>query len=352
MWAGTSDLPTFKRLMDAAPGDQGRGTPAPPTSSHDEPGRSVNALEGPRLCIALATRNRCDLAVQALESVLPQLQDGDELVVVASASDDDTHARITELLALRRRSARVVVDPIGGVSRARNLVLVHAEAPIVCFFDDDELVDPNWIESLRMAWLHAQADVAVIGGPIRPQWETHRPSWLRDDILYVLSLLDLGAAPRKLDQAPRIGYIWGGNMSVRRQAALEVGGFDEQRGLRPSAPLGRGEEEHIQRRMAAQGWQVWYEPSAIVHHQLPARRTTLQYFRRAFREAARGAARQGMPRRLASIRLAVSLSRFAAALVLVKRDDVARASLHVAYAWTLLTSPRARRPAPPCRSEG
>lgn len=309
------------------------------------------APEAPRLCIALPTRNRCDLAVQALESVLPQLQDGDELIVVDSASEDDTHERITELLASRQHSARVLVDPVGGVSRARNLALAHAETPIVCFFDDDELVDPNWVESLRTAWLHAQADVGVIGGPIRPQWETRRPSWLRDDILYVLALLDLGATPRKLDQAPQIGYVWGGNMSVRRQAALEVGGFDELRGSRPSAPLGRGEEEHLQRCMAAQGWQVWYEPSAIVHHQLPATRTTPRYFRRAFREAARTAAGQGMPRRLASIRLAVSLSRFAAAVVLLKRDDVARASLHVAYAWTLLTSPRARRPAAPRHSE-
>ena len=203
------------------------------------------------------------------------------MVVVASACADETYARLTALLALRRHSARIVDDPIGGVSRARNLALAHAEAPIVCFFDDDELVDPNWIESLRTAWLHAQADVAVIGGPIRPRWETRRPSWLRDDILYVLSLLDLGPAAQQLDQSPHIGYIWGGNMSVRRQAALEVGGFDELRGVRPSAPLGRGEEEHIQRRMAARSWQIWYEPSAIVHHQLPATRTTLQYFRRA-----------------------------------------------------------------------
>jgi hypothetical protein len=312
----------------------------------------VNTPVGPRLSVALATRNRCDLAAQALESVLPQLQNGDELVVVDSASEDDTHARIAELLALQQSAARLIVDPVGGVSRARNLVLANAEAPIVCFFDDDELVDPNWVESLRTAWLHAPADVGVIGGPIRPQWEARRPSWLRDDILYVLSLLDLGTAPRRLDQEPRIGYVWGGNMSVRRLAALEVGGFDELRGLRPSAPLGRGEEEHLQRCMAGQGWQVWYEPSAIVHHQLPANRTAPRYFRQAFREAARTAAGQGMPRRLASIRLAVSLSRFAAALVLLKRDDVVRASLHVAYAWTLLTSPRARRPAAPRRSEG
>jgi glucosyl-dolichyl phosphate glucuronosyltransferase len=312
----------------------------------------VNAPEGPRLCVALATRNRCDLAVDALESVLPQLQDGDELVVVDSASEDDTRARITELLTKRHRPARIIVDEVGGVSRARNLILANAEAPIVCFLDDDELVAPDWIESLRTAWHRAEADVAVIGGPIRPHWETRRPSWIRDDLLYVLSVLDLGAARRKLDQAPRIGYVWGGNMSVRRQAALEVGGFDELRGLRPAAPLARGEEEDLQRRMAARGWAVWYEPSAIVTHRLPARRTTPRYFRRAFREAARAAKHQGMPRRLASLRLAVSLSRLAAALLLLKRDEVARASLHVAYAWTLVTSPRAGLPAALRRSEG
>jgi GT2 family glycosyltransferase len=312
----------------------------------------VNASEGPRLCVGLPTRNRRDLAVQALEAVLPQLRDGDELIVVASASEDDTHARISELLALRRPGARVIADGIGGISRARNLILEEAEAPIVCFFDDDELVAPDWIESLRTAWSHARADVAVIGGPIRPHWETGRPSWMRDDILYVLSVQDLGAPARLLDQVPLVGYVWGGNMSVRRAAALEVGGFDEQRGLGPSAPFGRGEEEHLQRCLAARGWHVRYEPSVVVTHRLPGRRTTLRYFRRAFREAARASAHQGTSRRLASFRLGASLSRLAAALVLFDRDDAARATLHVAHAWTLLTSPRSGVAAAPGRSEG
>jgi glycosyltransferase involved in cell wall biosynthesis len=311
----------------------------------------MNASEGPRLCAALPTRNRRDLAVQALESVLPQLRDGDELIVVVSASEDDTHARISELLALRRPTARVIVDDVGGISRARNLILAEAEAPAVCFFDDDELVAPDWIEKLRMAWRQAEADVAVIGGPIRPLWETGRPSWMRDDILYVLSVQDLGASARTLDQTPHVGYVWGGNLSVRRVAALEVGGFDERRGLGPSAPFGRGEEEHLQRCLAARGWRVRYEPSVVVTHRLPGRRTTLRYFRRAFREAAHASAHQGMSRRLASFRLGVSLSRLTAALMLVKRDDVARASLHVSYAWALLTCPRAELPAATRRSE-
>ena len=302
----------------------------------------MNATAGPRLCIALPTRNRCELATQALESVLPQLQDGDELVVVDSASDDGTGARIGELLAGREHAARVIFEPLGGVSRARNLALADTDAPIVCFFDDDELVDSHWVENLRAAWRGAPADVAVIGGPIRPQWDTRRPNWLRDDMLYVLSLLDLGPDRLELDQEPRVGYVWGGNMTVRRAAALSVGGFDELLGVSPAAPLGRGEEEDFQRRLASSGWQVWYEPSTVVHHQLPTARTTPQYFRRAFREAARGAANRGMSRRIASVRLASSLARLAAALLRLRRDEVTRTSFGVAYAWTLLTSRRVR----------
>ena len=156
-------------------------------------------------------------------------------------------------LAANVAGARAITEPDGGISAARNRALREAARPVVCFVDDDVRVQPGWLDALRRAWSESAEDVACIGGPLLPEWQAPRPPWLADYLLYVVSVLDLGGERRRLDQAPRVGYVWGGNFSVRVEPALALGGFDPARGVRPADPLDRGEEEDLQRRYARHG---------------------------------------------------------------------------------------------------
>ncbi|MEO8291387.1 MAG: glycosyltransferase, partial [Gaiellaceae bacterium] len=226
------------------------------------------------LTVAVPTRNRRDLVLGALEAIAGELRPGDELLVVDNGSTDGTGEAARAFFAGRVPFGRVVVEPEGGLSQARNRALAEAGEAVVCFVDDDVRVETGWLEALRKAWCATGERTACIGGPMLAEWEAPRPPWLADHLLYIVAVLDLGGDRRRLGQAPGTGHVWGGNFSVRVEAVREVGGFDPGRGLRPEAPLDRGEEEDVQRRLAAAGWEVWYEPAARVRHLIPADRLT------------------------------------------------------------------------------
>jgi hypothetical protein len=90
--------------------------------------------------------------------------------------------------------------------------------------------------------------------------------------------LDKGdAGPFPGDHGP-----YGTNMSVRRTAALDVGGYDPRLGRRGGALLS-AEEPAMTRRLVAAGWSVLYAPeAAVVQQVLPERLSPRWLLRRGF----------------------------------------------------------------------
>jgi glucosyl-dolichyl phosphate glucuronosyltransferase len=295
-----------------------------------------------QLTVAVPTRDRRETVLGAVEQLAKQLSEGDELLVVDNGSGDGTCQAMAAWLARHCPGGRVLSEPDGGVSVARNAALRAARSPVVCFVDDDIRPGAGWLEGLRRAWAERGPQVAAIGGPMEPEWLLPRPAWLTDHLLYVLAVLDLGEHALALDQRPGRGYVWGGNMSVRVEPTLAVGGFDPERGSRPAAPFDRGEEEELQRRLAGAGWEVWYEPEAVVRHLVPPERLTQAFFQKFFREQGLLEAARGRPRREGAVTLAGALAR-RVAFVLLRRPQAAGASFASARAWALLTGPRGPR---------
>jgi glycosyltransferase involved in cell wall biosynthesis len=286
------------------------------------------------------------LLLGALEAIAVQLQPGDEVLVVDNGSTDGSADAARSLLAERVSSGRVVGEPEGGISSARNRALAEAGTEIVCFVDDDVRVEAGWLEALRNAWGSAGARTACIGGPMLANWEAPRPAWLADHLLYVVAVLDLGGEHRRLDQSPGTGHVWGGNFSVRVEPVRELGGFDPRRGVRPEAPLARGEEEDLQRRLAAGGWEVWYEPAARVRHLIPAERLTQDFFAEAFR--ARGRTEALAPGRTwRGLAAVVRGGARYGTLRALGRPQAPAARFTCSYGWALLTASGPRAPRPP-----
>src|SRR4051794_38235027 len=64
----------------------------------------------------------------------------------------------------------VLSEPLPGLSRARNRALHWAsEADVLAFVDDDAVVEPGCYDAVCRRWDEAPADVACIGGPVRPR---------------------------------------------------------------------------------------------------------------------------------------------------------------------------------------
>lgn len=84
--------------------------------------------------VIMPTYNRAELLVRAIHSVLPQLGEGDEILVMDDGSSDDT-AESVKPLGPRVRYFRL---ENGGPSRARNVGLQHATGDLIAFLDDDD----------------------------------------------------------------------------------------------------------------------------------------------------------------------------------------------------------------------
>jgi glucosyl-dolichyl phosphate glucuronosyltransferase len=199
----------------------------------------------------------------------------------------------------------LLVEPREGLSRARNRALAWCEdGDALAFVDDDAVAAPGWYEALAGAWAEAPADLACIGGPIRPRFAEPPPRWLSDPLLPALTLLDLGSERRELD--PSATTVYGANVSFRAGPLRAAGGFDPSFG-HSGRRVHFSEEDEAQRALARLGYRIAYEPGAAVEHVIPPERLRRgSFLRRRFAYGATLGLRGARPRPLAARQAASS----------------------------------------------
>ena len=220
------------------------------------------------LRVAVCTNRDPDAVAESLRALRGQVPEG-RLALVLSGVEGDYDAPL------------VLAEPATGLSRARNRALEWArDADVIAFVDDDAVIDAGWYEALQRRWDEAPAEVACIGGPIRPRFSEPPPSWFSDGIAHVLTLLDRGPEVRDLD--PDAEAVYGANISFRVAPLREAGGFDPALGHAGSRVF-FGEEDEAQRALVRLGYAVRYVPDAAVEHVIPAwRLTRASFLRRRF----------------------------------------------------------------------
>ncbi len=201
--------------------------------------------------VVICTRNRPIALRKCLEAVARLTRTPDEVVVVDNSSGD----KETESAA-REYSARYTLEPIEGLSRARNRGLIEGNSDIVAYLDDDAMPDERWLELILEPF--ADPCVATVTGDILlpgscVSGNSPEPSWR-------LSNKD----PRWFEIAAFGGLGIGTNMALRRSACAGWNVFDER--------LGRGglfegmEEHHAFVRLLSMGHSAAHVPAAIVFH--------------------------------------------------------------------------------------
>jgi glycosyltransferase involved in cell wall biosynthesis len=165
--------------------------------------------------VVIPVRNRAGLVEASIRSVLAQTYSHFELVVVDDASEDATAEAIRAVtdprVRLVRRSLR------GGPSVARNDGLAAARGEWVAFQDSDDLWLPEKLEK-QVSALYAS--------PVPPV--AVYTSYRRDDgrSLDVLPRLRPGLDGDVTPALLRGNFITPQTLMVRRDLALQIGGFD------------------------------------------------------------------------------------------------------------------------------
>jgi len=99
---------------------------------------------------------------ECLNSILPQLSQDDELILVDDGSPDRSGA-ICDTIAAVNRNVAVIHQPNGGVSKARNAGMARAQGEFLMFVDSDDALMGNAIETLRPFLADNSWDLLVYG---------------------------------------------------------------------------------------------------------------------------------------------------------------------------------------------
>lgn len=228
------------------------------------------------ITVILCTYNRCGCLATALESVaassLPDSVEW-EVLVVDNNSSDKTRDVVEGFCRRYPGRFRYLFEPKQGKSYALNTGIREARGGVLCFMDDDVVVEPMWLRSLTAALNNGQW--AGAGGRILPERGFSTPRWLSLEgrhPLAPLALFDLGPEARELTEPP-----FGTNMAFRKEVFEKYGDFRSDIGPCPGSEI-RGEDTEFGSRLLAGGERLWYEPSAIVYHAVPNNRLQKNYF--------------------------------------------------------------------------
>lgn len=150
----------------------------------------------------------------------------------------------------------------GRLGAARNTGAELASGEVIAFLDDDAAASADWLE--RLIAPYDDERVGAVGGAPLPVFEANRPRWFPLEFDWIFGCAYRGLP---LTRAP-LEHLIGANMSARRSALQDVGGFHSD----------HEDDMDMSHRIAHSQHGVLYEPLATVHHFVPATRTTWSYF--------------------------------------------------------------------------
>jgi cellulose synthase/poly-beta-1,6-N-acetylglucosamine synthase-like glycosyltransferase len=184
-------------------------------------GQRALPLPRPSLSVVIAARNEKRDLPFALEAILAQDDQPDEILVVDDGSTDGTAAMLAGKYAGR---VSVLAKPNSGKARSLNQALAQVTSDVFVTIDADTIIEPGSIAAIRQAFASEPALVAGCGvlkpvcsrAPLGRTFELYqtfeylrgflwRVSWSRANVLVLVS---------------------GAFAAFRRERLAEIGGFD------------------------------------------------------------------------------------------------------------------------------
>ena len=216
--------------------------------------------------VVICTRDRPMELQRCLPAVLAQDYGSFDVVVV----DNSPTRPVSE--ACRLPGVIYLVEPVVGLSCARNRGARAARGDVVVFTDDDAVPDPGWLTALMREF--EDPSVHAVAGRIRymaidaernltaderDAEEPPRPwrSWSRFD----------AGSERWFEDACFGGIGDGANMAFRRKVFDRWPGFDERIGR--GQQLTGGEDHFAFLSIVSLGRRVVYTPAAVILHPHP-----------------------------------------------------------------------------------
>lgn len=235
----------------------------------------------PSVSVAILNHRRPHLLARVLGAVA-QLDYRDFEVVVVG---DRTALEDYGLPATWARRIRYRCFRKPNICRARNIAIDAAAGEIVAFIDDDAVPEPDWLRQLVLPF--QSPGVGAVAGTVRAangltiEWQGGHFDRTGTERRH---RFNAGITIADAETQRRTGQylsLMGVNTAFRRQALLDIGGFDQ-------AYRYYLDETDVALRLAEAGWDAAFTTAAEVHHlrEANAARSALRTPRNLFEIAA------------------------------------------------------------------
>lgn len=221
----------------------------------DPPRAEVRLELAPRpdlLCFYVPVYNVEAFIRQAIEGILAQHHPVAEILIIDDGSEDGSIdvAREYPVSIIEHGENR-------GLAAARNTAFRRATYPFLATIDTDARLDPGYAKYALMEFENGDATLAGVGGMLVEQHTDSLPdAWRARHLAQHWG--DMRLCPPT--------FLFGSNSVFRREAVLDVGGYDER--YRTNA-----EDGEISVRLRHRGYGLCYTPAARAYH---LRRDTLE----------------------------------------------------------------------------
>lgn len=234
-----------------------------------------------KAAILLCTSGREDILLQSIKSIVAENHHHLSIVII-----DNNLKRLNEsLLTTLQTQTNVSVyhEEMQGLSFARNRGIKLLKEDHILFLDDDVQLPENFFDKLIAIIESEQFD--CFGGMYYPWYPQGKPAWLPADFGKKTPLL---AYMGPID-VHKHGFLSAGVMCVKREAIEAVGGFRTDLGMTNS--IGYGEEDDLQLRLQAAGYQLGFVPGWWLHHAVLAHKHQVSWHLKSAYAHARDAQR-------------------------------------------------------------
>ncbi len=206
-------------------------------------------------CI-IPTLGRGEILCDTIQMLLDQSHPAHEIIVVdqTAAPDEATHKALTKWN--KQGKIRWLHQAEPNASMARNVGALAATGEVVLFLDDDIQVQPDFLAAYAETFQRTGAKAVsgqVMEGDAKPV-DVLPPKALDPEIGWLYF-------PKTFSKERETSFMMAGNVGIRRNVFLELGGMDEnyEKGA-------HREETDFAMRFVRAGYKFLYSPKCQIYH--------------------------------------------------------------------------------------
>ena len=234
--------------------------------------------------VVVCTYNGANLLPETIRHIAQQRVRPDiqwEVIIIDNASTDDASRVVEDEWVKYNNSTQfsILYQSKAGLAFARELALKKAQYEFVLFCDDDNWLNPDYV-NLAYDLMLQHPSIGALGGNGELLFETNPPGWLLKNCQF--------ANGPQANESGRVksNIVYGAGFVIRRaayRAAVDMG-FKSMLTDRMAGKLSAGGDYEICYAIAMAGYDIWYDEKLRFKHFIPNCRTKWNDHVRLFKE--------------------------------------------------------------------